>query len=163
AHAFLREVPRLEEAGGVVCVPNWGNAERAPRPRGRGGGGSEAPSNPRADALLDFQGARRLVGGRLPRPESEELRQSTGALAPFQGRGGEIDRERLGAVLAHWTTAEKAAARDGLSFLEGMRLLAGVRDDDEAESADPERAWTRVEAGPWLAAALDGLRSPEGL
>jgi non-specific serine/threonine protein kinase len=58
---------------------------------------------------------------------------------------------------------EQAAAADGLSFAQAMRMLAGARvaSEDEAEAADPD--WSRVVAGPGLKQALEGLRSPEGL
>ena len=53
-------------------------------------------------------------------------------------------------------------AKDGLSFGEAMRLLAGahVPGDIVADSA-PD--WSRVVAGPWLAKTLAGLRDPDQL
>ena len=43
-----------------------------------------------------------------------------------------------------------------------MRLLAGAEIDGGAV-AEPTAQWAHVQAGPWLAAALEGCRSPEGL
>jgi len=43
-----------------------------------------------------------------------------------------------------------------------MRLLAGAEIDGGAV-AEPTARWAHVQAGPWLAAALEGCRSPEGL
>ena len=59
---------------------------------------------------------------------------------------------------------EKEAA-DGLSFVEGMRLLAGAPRDlnDAAQPRDAERDWSFVHAGDWLSGMLEGLRSPENL
>ena len=43
-----------------------------------------------------------------------------------------------------------------------MRLLAGAEIDGGAV-AEPTAQWAHVQAGSWLAAALEGCRSPEGL
>jgi len=43
-----------------------------------------------------------------------------------------------------------------------MRLLAGA-EIGAAASAAPTAQWAHVQAGPWLAGALEGCRSPEGL
>src|SRR5437762_1108163 len=57
--------------------------------------------------------------------------------------------------------AEELAARDGLTFAEAMRLLAGtsVTRDDPAAT---DTGWARVTAGPWLEQTLKELRAPDG-
>ena len=70
------------------------------------------------------------------------------------GRGFERTMEQFRA-------AEELAARDGLSFAEAMRMLAGAavtRDDRAATDTD----WSRVTAGPWLEQTLKELRAPDG-
>ncbi len=165
ALAFLREVPALEESGIVVRVPNWWNTRRPPRPEVRVSVGTKAPSVLGADALLDFAVDVTLDGEHLTSAELRQILKGASGLTLVKGRWIEIDREKLGAVLDHWKTAEQAASREGLSFLEGMRLLAGIRDAGAlVGDATHDRAdWSRVEAGPWLASVLDGLKSPEGL
>ncbi len=87
----------------------------------------------------------------------ELLERADEGLVPLRGRWVEIDGERLRQVLAHWKAAQ-AEARQGLSFHEAMRLLAGARVGGDAPAAAvPER----VTAGPWLAERLAALRSPE--
>ncbi len=51
----------------------------------------------------------------------------------------------------------------GLSFFEGMRLLAGapLERDVSATLPEPTREWTGLAAGPELEAMLDRLKSPE--
>ena len=49
-----------------------------------------------------------------------------------------------------------------MPFGQAMRLLAGAEIDGGA-GAEPTAQWAHVQAGPWLAAALEGCRSPEGL
>ncbi|MDB5216777.1 MAG: SNF2-related protein [Myxococcaceae bacterium] len=165
AHAFLREVPALEESGVVVRVPNWWNARRPPRPEVRVTVGAKTPSVLGRDALLDFAVDVTLGGETLGPGELRELLKGASGLRLVKGRWVEIDREKLGAVLEHWKVAERDA-RAGLSFLESMRLLAGandVRGGNGEDRGDERAAWSRIEAGPWLASVIDGLRSPEGL
>src|SRR6185295_18719352 len=51
-----------------------------------------------------------------------------------------------------------------LSFLDGMRLLAGAgRDDGEGAALAAAEGWSRVEAGAWLERTLTSLRGPDGL
>ncbi len=77
------------------------------------------------------------------------------------GRG---DRQKLREALDHWKKVEEQARDGGISFIEGMRLLAGapigLADDGDA---DAERQWSFVHAGPWLGRVLADLRSPENL
>src|SRR5213076_431963 len=76
----------------------------------------------------------------------------------------ELDSARLREALAHWKRVEAAAGRDGLGFLEGMRLLSGAAVGDSAVPPPAEAApWSDVIAGPWLKDALEALRRPEGL
>jgi non-specific serine/threonine protein kinase len=65
--------------------------------------------------------------------------------------------------MARFEEAERIAAKDGLTFAEAMRMLAGadVTKEDAATGTDPD--WSCVVAGPWLAETLKGLRSPEEL
>ncbi len=82
----------------------------------------------------------------------------------MRGKWVELDREKLREVLGHWEKARRAA-RDGLSFREAMRLLAGTSLAEGEPAAAPEREadWSRVVAGEWLATTLARLRGPEAL
>jgi non-specific serine/threonine protein kinase len=74
----------------------------------------------------------------------------------------EVDPERLGRMLDEFRAVKAAAAKDGLTFGEAMRLLAGVQaTGDVAAAAAPD--WSRVVAGPWLAMTLARLRDPAQL
>ena len=160
AHRFLRDVPALEAAGVIVRVPDWWKSR--PRPQVTVSLGARAPSKLGLDALLDFSVALTLDGEPLGDEEWRALRASSDGLVLVRGRWVELDRERLEAVLAHWAVAQKRAARDGLTFLEGMRLLAGATPDAAAGALDGDAAdWSRVVAGGWLAETLRRLRDPE--
>jgi len=168
AHRFLREVPLLESSGVVVRVPDWWRARRGPRPEVQVTVGERVPAGLGAEAVLDFRVEVTLEGEALAPEDWARLRASTDGLVPIRGRWVEIDRERLEAVLAHWSAVERAAKRDGIPFAEGMRLLAGasLEKDDRgggsggAPAAAGVAGWTRVVAGSGLAAALAELRSP---
>ncbi|MCA1664032.1 MAG: SNF2 helicase-associated domain-containing protein, partial [Myxococcales bacterium] len=97
---FLKEVPRLEATGIVVRVPDWW--KKRPRPQVAIRVGEKSPSKLGLDALLDFSVAVTLDGEELSEAEWRAMRASSG-LSLVRGRWVEIDRERLGQILAHWT------------------------------------------------------------
>src|SRR3989454_780051 len=116
------------------------------------------------DALLDFSVAVALGDEKLTAAEVRQLLASSEGLVRLRGQWVELDRERLREVLAHWETVRRGSEAGGLSFLEGMRLLAGAaRTHDDAAALAAGEGWSRVEAGTWLARTLEGLRGPAGL
>ena len=163
AHRFLREIPALEAAGVVVRVPDWWRARRPPAAQVNVviGGAPAADGVLGAAALLDFSVEVTLDGEPLTAEELAALMASQDGLAMVRGRWVEIDRDRLRHVLDHWKKVEREAG-DGLSFLEGMRLLAGAPVGADGAAAEVAAA-TRVTPGPWLAEVLAGLRGPDGL
>ncbi len=164
AHRFLQAIPAFETAGLVVRVPDWWRARRPPRPEVAVRVGEKKPSAVGMDALLDFSVAVALGDEKLTAAEVRQLLTSSGGLVRLRGQWVELDPERLREVLAHWERVRSQASEGGLSFLEGMRLLAGAaRTGDDAGPLAAGEGWARVEAGAWLARTLEGLRGPEGL
>jgi superfamily II DNA or RNA helicase len=164
AHAFLKAIPAFEASGLVVRVPDWWRARRPPRPEVAVRVGEKKPSAVGMDALLDFSVAVALGDATLTAAEVRQLMASSGPLVRLRGQWVELDRERLREVLAHWERVRHQAEHEGLSFLEGMRLLAGAtRADGEAGAPATGEGWSRVEAGAWLAKTLEALRGPGGL
>src|SRR5262249_45656261 len=125
AHRFLQAIPLFEAAGLVVRVPDWWRARRPPRPEGAGRGGGEKPRAPGMDALLDFSVGVALGDEKLTAAEVRQLMASAGGLVRLRGQWVELDRERLREALDHWERVRREAEQGGLSFLDGMRLLAG--------------------------------------
>jgi non-specific serine/threonine protein kinase len=126
--------------------------------------GEKKPSAVGMDALLDFSVAVALGDDKLTAAEVRQLLASSSGLVRLRGQWVELDRERLREVLAHWERVRREAGEGGLSFLEGMRLLAGAaRTEDDAAALSADEGWSRVEAGAWLARTLEGLRGPAGL
>jgi non-specific serine/threonine protein kinase len=163
AYRLLKDVPLLEESGLLVRLPDWW--KKRPRPRVSVTVGTKAPSRLGAGAMLDFQVAAALGDEVLTPEELARLMDGESGLVQIRGRWVEVDRERLEEALAHWRKVEAAAGRGGLSFAEGMRLLAGAPADLDASgpAADEEREWSFVTAGDWLSEVLSGLRDPESL
>ena len=160
---LLRDVPQLESAGVVVRMPaNW-RGNRPLRPQVTARVGASMPSRLGQDALLDFRMEVTLDGETLTRAEIRELLAKSDGLALVRGRWVEVDRERLSRMIERFGEVERTAAKNGISFGEAMRMVAGadVGADGARGTSDPN--WAQVVAGPWLAETLKGLRSPEGL
>jgi superfamily II DNA or RNA helicase len=169
AYRFLREIPKLEAAGVVVRVPDWWRARRPPRPEVQVTVGTKGPGAGTlgVEAMLDFRVDVTLDSERLTAVEVRALLARHEGLALVRGKWVELDRDKLRDVLDHWQQVQRDAGRDGLSFLEGMRLLAGAPIGNKggvANGASNGAAeWTRVKAGDWLGKTLAGLRGPDGL
>jgi superfamily II DNA or RNA helicase len=168
AHRFLREAPIYETHGLHVRVPDWWNPRSPPRLRVAVTVGSAAAAGLGADALLDFSVGLSLDGEAISEDERREILAGAGGLALVKGRWVEVDSDKLADLLSHWKKAERMARREGVSFHEGMRLLARLPGGGEAAGlnrasvADPASGWLSVEAGDWLHGLLESLKAPRG-
>jgi superfamily II DNA or RNA helicase len=174
AHLFLRDAPLFEEKGISVRVPDWWSHRNPPRVRVGVTVGKGMAAGLGAEAILDFSVGLTLDGEPISDDERRRILEGAGGLALVKGRWVEVDRERLGELLEHWKAVEREAGRSGLSFIEGMRMLARLPTSAAPEGPgigaggveDPARSgWLAVEAGPWLRGMLEDLRRPgaEGL
>jgi len=162
AYRFLKEVPVFEESGVLVRLPDWW--KKRPRPRAGITIGEKRRKKFDAAGMLDFQVRLALGDQELTEAEWNELIAAEEGLVLLRGQWVEVDREKLAEALDHWKKVEKQAA-DGLSFVEGMRLLAGAPMDLAANDTqdDPRQEWSFVQAGKWLEQVLAELRSPQSL
>ncbi len=162
AYRFLKDVPVLEESGVLVRLPDWW--KKRPRPRVEVNIGGKKQGKFGLDAMLDFQVQLALGDQQLSQSELRALMAAEDGLVLLRGQWVEVDRQKLREALDHWKKVEEQARDGGISFIEGMRLLAGapigLADDGDA---DAERQWSFVHAGPWLGRVLADLRSPENL
>ena len=109
-----------------------------------------------------FQTAHIALGDEsLSEAELEKLMAAGDGLVFLKGQWVEVDREKLSEALAHWKKVEAETANGGLTFAEGMRLLAGAPADLQEDSLEDTRQWSFVQPGKWLAAQLEALRSPD--
>jgi len=162
AFQLLTDLPLLESAGVVVRVPGTWRANRPPRPQVTATVGGKAPSGLGASGLLDFRMEVTLDGERLTAAEIKKLLAASDGLYLLRGRWVEVNREKLARMLDEFRTVEQAATARGVSFAEAMRLLAGANVSGD-RAIDAASEWSRVVAGPWLAATLDALRRPDVL
>ncbi len=163
AYRFLQDIPAFEQSGVVVRVPDWWKARQPPRPRVTVSVGNSKPSVLGLSAILDFSVQVTLDGQEFSEAELRALRVSSDGLVLLKGKWVEVDREKLDQVLQHWKAVQRRA-QDGMSFIEGMRLLSGAPIGEEVgQNAEAVSAWFGVQAGPWLSEVLEGLRGPKGL
>ena len=162
AYRLLRSVPALEANGLSVRLPNWWR--KRPRPQVSVTIGGTTPSMVGADALVDFDVGVALGGESLSRAELETLLDGDGELMLLKGQWVEVDRDRLREAIEHWEAVRDLAGDDGISFIEGMRLLAGASADLRHEDrTEAERPWVQVEAGDAMRGLLAGMRQPDAL
>jgi non-specific serine/threonine protein kinase len=162
AYRFLQEVPLLEESGVLVRLPDWWR--KRPKPRVNVTIGDKKKSRFGADTMLDFNVELALGDQKLTEREWRELLAAEDGLVRLKGQWVEVDREQIAEALDHWKRVE-AEAGDGISFVEGMRLLAGATADlgVESGSGDGTRSWSQVSAGRGLSKILTDLRDPAHL
>ncbi len=162
AYRLLRSVPELEASGLTVRLPNWWR--KRPRPQVSVTIGGATPSMVGADAMVDFDVRVALGGESLSRAEQETLLAGDGDLVLLKGQWVEVDRDRLQQAIEHWEAVRRVAGDDGISFIEGMRLLAGASADlRHEEQAEAERPWVHVDAGDGMRRLLAGMRQPDAL
>jgi SNF2 family DNA or RNA helicase len=160
AYRFLKDVPLFEESGVLVRLPDWW--KKRPKPRVGVTIGDTKQKKFDAKSMLDFKVQLALGDEELTEAEWHALMAANDGLVLLRGQWVEIDRQKLQEALDHWKQVQKHA-EGGLSFIEGMRLLAGVPADLTEEADDDQQQWSFVHAGQWLGEILAKMRSPEDL
>jgi hypothetical protein len=167
AYRFLKDAPACEEAGVIVRLPDWWKGGRPPRPRVSVRVGDNRSAGLGADTLLDFSVERTLDGEPLTDTEWESLLNAADGLALVRGKWVEVDPEKMREALAHWKKVERLSRRDGVTFFEGMRMIAGFQPEaagtKEGPAQEVEREWSGIQAGEWLESVLAELREPARL
>ena len=159
---LLRSAPELEASGLSVRLPNWWR--RRPRPQVSVTVGTRSPSKFGLDAMLDFNVEVALGDDSLSSEELESLLDGEDDLVLLKGQWVELDRDKLREAIKHWNALQRRAEGGEISFIEGMRLLAGAPADlRQEERADDERHWVRVAPGDAMREILAGLRQPGAL
>jgi len=162
AHSFLQTVPSLEDCGLTVRIPNWW--KKRPRPQVSVTIGQKRKSKFGVEALLDFNVAVALNGETLSADEIKDILAGGDGLVLVKGQWIEVDRKKLQEAIDHWQGLQEQAENGDISFIEGMRLLAGASSDlTNDEQADHEKQWVHISAGGALREILSGLREPANL
>ena len=162
AYRLLRSAPDLEESGLSVSLPNWWR--RRPRPQVSVTLGARAPATLGVGAMLDFDVRVALGDASLSPEELDSLLDGEDGLVLLKGQWVEVDHERLRQAIEHWEALQRQAEGGEVSFVEGMRLLAGASADlRHEERTDEERHWVHVAPGDAMREILAGLRRPGAL
>ncbi len=159
AYAFLKEVTIFEESGLLVRLPDWWRTRK--RVRVAVSIGEKRKNKFGLDAMLDFNLNIALGDERLSEVEFKELLTSQDGMIYLKGQWIEVDKEKLSQALAHWKEVEQHALHGGLTFAQGMRLLAGSKIDlGSADTRQDEiHDWSAIHAGSWLKDQLSELRA----
>ena len=164
AYRFLKDASICEEAGVIVRLPDWWKGGRPPRPRVQVRVGKGRAVGLGTDTLLDFSAEATLEGEPLTDEEWQALLDATEGLAMVRGKWVEVDPEKLREALAHWKQVEKMSRRDGVTFFDGMRMIAGFAAHGESAAGGAavasEQDWTGVQPGEWLEQVLSELGDP---
>ncbi len=160
AYRFLMDAPKMEEAGLVVRLPDWWSKRRPPRPQVQVHLGSRPASVLGLDTLLDFSAELTLDGEPLTEEERRTLLSGSDGLVLLRGKWVEANPQRLEQALDHWKRIA-ADHPDGISFVESMRLLAGVPLEGPESDEAPTASWSQITAGDWLRQTLQRMRQPE--
>ena len=162
AYTFLRNVPELEESGLAVRVPDWW--KKRPRPQVSVTIGDQKPSQLGADALLAFD-VQVAVGNQTLTPkEIEQILAGEDGLVLVKGQWVEVDRAKLQEALQQWKAVQQQAEDGEISFIEGMRLLAGASADlKHEEDAEHQQEWAFIQPGEGMREVLTSLREPARL
>ncbi len=147
AYTFLTSVPVMEEDGIGVRLPDWWKKRARPRVKvSISNTGTKQKSLTQAMASFDISLA--LGDETLTEEELQELLAAECGLTFFKGQWVEVDREKLQQVLSYWEQVQASA--DGVSCLQGLRMLAGFGSDAADMSAEEQediQQWSLLEAG----------------
>ena len=158
AYEFLRHIPAYEDAGLLVRLPNWWK-KRGNRPQVAATIGEKNGASCGLNALLDFKLEVVVDGHKLSAQEIRNLLLGEDGLVLFRGQWIEVDREKLEQALDHWKSID---ASKGVSFIEGMRLLAGAPANlKDAEELEEHREWAFAQPGKQLEESLRRLTTPD--
>lgn len=162
AYKFLSSIPRLEDSGLSVRIPNWW--KRRSRPQVSVSIGAAKGSLLSASSMLQFDVKLCLGDEILSAEELEQLMSCSQNLVQLRGQWLEVDRDKLSQALDHWKQVQKSSKHGEISFIEGMRLLAGTPQDLHQKAAgDENQHWVRIVAGDSLSLLLAKLRDPSQL
>jgi superfamily II DNA or RNA helicase len=159
---FLQEIPKLEDSGLIVRVPDWwsgGRSKTRPAVTVTVESG-EQRKGMGVDSLMRFDVGVAMGGDKLTPEELARILASEAPLISLKGQWVEIDRAKFREALDKWRQAA-AASVNGIPFHVGLRMLAGMAGAaGEAEELTASGEWTAFAAGGKLRELLARLRDP---
>ncbi len=158
AFQLLKSVSILEDAGLIVKLPNWWKKRANPKVQVTIGNNSSKKFT--ANELLNFDVSIVLDGENLTKQELDEIMASPSGVMMLRGEWVFVDKEKLNQAVQHWQQVQKQVGNNGISFIEGMRLLAGVNNQLAYDDIEEITEWHGVQAGDELKKILKYLREP---
>lgn len=163
AYNFLKIIPLLESTGVIIRVPNWWNTKNPTRPQVNISLGENKSESLGFTSMLDFNVHYTLSDGQeLTEAEWQEILNAQASLIKVKGQWVTVDPEKIGKVLKDWQKIQQKIKKEGISFSQSMRILAGTSPNEWQEEglADDHISWTHVQAGDWFKKTLDSIRNP---
>jgi len=163
AFQFLKSVSILETAGLVVKLPNWWKKRSRPIVQVTLGNNKNKCFS--ANELLNFDLNIVLDDKNLSQKELDAIMTSSSGLILLRGQWIEVDKDKLNQALEHWKAIQKKVSKEqGVSFVEGMRLLAGIQgalDESYLSSDSDTMPWYGVQVNKKIKELLQQLQNPE--
>ncbi len=162
AYQFLKEATLFENCGIHVRLPDWWKKRARPRVQVTLDTGSSKTFN--VTSLLSFDVSLAVGDQLLTEKEWQALLAADDNLVLLNNQWVEVDKEKLEEALSHWRTVEGQVSEEGITFVDGMRLLAGTPSALSAEGEGEEHhQWSTVQSSDKLTKILRQIRQPETL
>jgi len=156
---FLRDIPIYEKANITVRMANlW--KMRPPKVRVSVSLDTAAKTKLGADALLNFSVGVSLNGEPLTQKEIDALLKSSGGLIRLKDQWVEADPEKIAQLLKSWHEAEELSDTNGVSLIEGLRLLSGAENSLLGKGIDLSDENCEIQVGTALQNILERLKIP---
>lgn len=162
AYRFLLQAPELQESGLIIRLPDWW--KKNPKPQVQASLGIASSSGVGTDQILQFD-LRKVLGDEpLSEKQWQQLLDAEDGLVYLKGQWVEVNREKLDEASRQMAFLKQYADEDGLSFIEGMRLLAGASKDLSAKAGvEVQNEWSFIRPDKSLSKVLQQIREPESL
>ncbi|MFA6567155.1 MAG: DEAD/DEAH box helicase [Victivallales bacterium] len=162
AYKFLKDVHLFESSGVITRIPDWWRSANPPRPKVKVSIDLKNKNTLGFDALLTCSCGMTLGDEELTQEEIEKLRTCAKGLVFLKGKWVEADPDKLKEVLEQWRKIKEDGDRDGISFIDAMRMLsgAGIGEDTAVSGKDESGTWADIAAAGDFEKILSGLREP---
>ncbi len=162
AYRFLLQAPDLQESGLIIRLPDWW--KKRPKPQVQASLGVSSTTGIGTDQILRFDLQKVLGDEELSEQQWQQLLDAEDGLTFLKGQWVEVNREKLDEAVSQMEFLDQYADEAGLSFIEGMRLLAGASKDLSAnEGAESHSEWSFIRPDEALSKMLHQIRHPESL
>ena len=160
AYRFLQDIPAIEDSGVIVRIANIWKTNSPPRVQVAVDVDVKKGSQLGINALLNFSFRTSLDGMELSKEELEQMLNADGGLVRIKGQWVEAEPEKIRKLLDQWDAASQAAG-EGLSFIQGLRLLSGAElPDTLGDLPDIDRNYCSINASGKFRELLNELESP---